>query len=107
MFFNNMSNSGDTKLYDILGVSKNATDAEIKKEYRKLAIKHHPDKNPGKENEEKFKEISKAYDILKDPEKRKNYDSFGLDGINIGEQMGNPFDMFVSYFMMIAVQFKI
>ena len=100
MFFNNLSNSNDTKLYDTLGVSKTATDDEIKKAYRKLAIKHHPDKNPGKENEEKFKEISKAYDILKDSEKRKNYDSFGLDGVNIGAQAGggSPFDMFNDIF---------
>ena len=60
MFFNNIGgNSNDTKLYDTLGVSKTASDSEIKKAYRKMAIKFHPDKNPGKENEEKFKEISK------------------------------------------------
>ena len=64
MFFNNIGgNSNDTKLYDTLGVSKTASDSEIKKAYRKMAIKFHPDKNPGKENEEKFKEISKEYDV--------------------------------------------
>ncbi|HST68216.1 MAG TPA: molecular chaperone DnaJ [Solirubrobacterales bacterium] len=69
------------ELYKTLGVSKKATDEEIKKAYRKLARKYHPDRNPGdKEAEEKFKEISAAHDVLADPEKRKEYDagaSFG------------------------------
>ena len=64
--------------YDVLGIKKNATDKEIKSAYRKLAKKYHPDANPGdKRAEEKFKELSEAYDILKDPEKRKLYDRFG------------------------------
>ena len=64
--------------YDVLGVKKNATDQEIKSAYRKLAKKYHPDANPGdKRAEEKFKELSEAYDILKNPEKRKLYDRFG------------------------------
>jgi molecular chaperone DnaJ len=63
------------ELYKTLGVSKKATDEEIKKAYRKLARKYHPDRNPGdKEAEEKFKEISAAHDVLGDPEKRKEYD---------------------------------
>jgi molecular chaperone DnaJ len=61
--------------YQVLGVAKNASQAEIKKAYRKLAQKHHPDANPGnKEAEERFKEISSAYDVIGDPEKRKSYD---------------------------------
>ena len=69
------------ELYKTLGVSKKATDEEIKKAYRKLARKYHPDRNPGdKEAEEKFKEISAAHDVLSDPEKRKEYDSGGMFG---------------------------
>lgn len=64
--------------YDILGVSRSATDKDIKQAYRKLARKHHPDVNPGnKGSEQKFKEINRAYEVLSDPEKRKKYDRFG------------------------------
>ena len=64
--------------YEVLGVSKSADDAELKKAYRKLAKKYHPDVNPGdKEAEAKFKEATEAYTILSDPEKKKMYDQFG------------------------------
>lgn len=66
--------------YNILGVSKNATQDDIKKAYRKLAVKYHPDKNSGsKAAEDKFKDIGEAYEVLKDPEKRKQYDQLGAN----------------------------
>ena len=65
-------------LYDALGVSRGASQDEIKKAYRKLVRQYHPDKNPGDEEaEERFKEVQGAYDVLSDPEKRKEYDAFG------------------------------
>src|SRR5688572_15351564 len=67
-----------TNLYEALGVKKNASADEIKKAYRKLAREFHPDKNPGdKAAEDRFKEIQGAYDVLSDPDKRKQYDAFG------------------------------
>lgn len=66
--------------YEVLGVNKDASEDEIKKAYRKLAIKYHPDRNPGsKEAEEKFKEAAEAYDVLHDPKKRQQYDKFGFN----------------------------
>ena len=63
--------------YDILGVSKSASEQEIKKAYRKLALQWHPDRNKSTEATEKFKEINEAYEILSNPQKRQNYDQFG------------------------------
>ena len=69
--------------YEVLGIGKNATDAEIKSAYRKLAKKYHPDLNPGnKEAEEKFKEVNEANDVLSDPQKRQRYDQFGFAGVD-------------------------
>ena len=64
--------------YEVLGVDKNASETEIKRAYRKVAKKYHPDMNPGdKEAEEKFKEAAEAYEVLSDPEKKSKYDQFG------------------------------
>src|SRR5918996_1930232 len=71
--------------YEVLGVNKDASEDEIKKAYRKLAMMHHPDRNNGsKEAEERFKEITEAYDILRDPQKRAAYDRYGEAGLRGG-----------------------
>ena len=79
----------DKDYYELLGVDRNASDSEIKKAYRKLAVKFHPDKNPGDNSaEEKFKEISSAFEVLKDPDKRRKYDQFGHDAFRGGHGGG-------------------
>jgi DnaJ-class molecular chaperone len=90
----------DTEYYDILGISKSATQTEIKKAYRKLALKYHPDKNSSDEAAEKFKKINEAWSILSDEEKKATYDKFGKQGLEGGGGMGgfNPNDVFSSFF---------
>jgi molecular chaperone DnaJ len=93
--------------YEVLGVARNASDDEIKKAYRKLALQYHPDRNPGNtEAEEAFKEASESYEVLRDPEKRGLYDRFGHDGLrNTGFQGFTNFDEIFSSFSSIFEDF--
>lgn len=84
--------------YEVLEVSKGASQEEIKKAYRKLAIKYHPDKNPDDHTaEDKFKEAAEAYEILSDPQKRQRYDQFGHQGVNGGSGSMNMDDIFSQF----------
>ncbi|MFP6854404.1 MAG: molecular chaperone DnaJ [Opitutales bacterium] len=88
--------------YDLLGISRDASGTELKKAYRKLAVQFHPDKNPGdQEAEEKFKQISEAYDVLKDPAKRQRYDQYGHAAFQGGGGSAasvDPFEIFREVF---------
>lgn len=73
---------GDRDYYEVLGVSRDASEDEIKRAYRRLAKQYHPDVNKAPDAEEKFKEIQRAYEVLSDPDKRANYDRFGQAGVD-------------------------
>lgn len=103
----------ETKYYDVLGVAPDASDATIKKAYRRMALQYHPDRNPDKPDaEEKFREIAAAYEVLSDAEKRQTYDRFGEAGMQQGGpggpgggggfhfQHGDPFNIFENVFGM-------
>ena len=80
--------------YEVLGVARNAVEADIKKDYRQMAIKYHPDKNPGdKEAEDKFKEAAEAYEVLSDPQKKARYDQFGHQGVGGAGNGGHHMNM--------------
>jgi DnaJ family protein A protein 2 len=107
MFFSNMGGgSNDTTLYKELGVEKNVTQLDLKRAYKQLALKFHPDRNKDPAAEERFKKVSCAYEILSDQGKRSNYDKFGLDAVKGGGSNmsagfgggGNPFDIFENLF---------
>ncbi len=84
--------AGKRDFYEVLGIKKNASKDEIKKAYRKLALKYHPDRNPGNtEAEDKFKEATEAYEVLSDDQKRSNYDQFGHAGVSAGGFGGADF----------------
>src|SRR3989304_2497523 len=75
--------------YQVLGVDRNTSGEEIKKAYRKLAMKYHPDRNPGnKEAEQIFKKAAEAYGVLSDPDKKRRYDQYGIDGLRGAESRG-------------------
>uniref|UniRef100_A0A0C9RLF2 TSA: Wollemia nobilis Ref_Wollemi_Transcript_12447_1743 transcribed RNA sequence n=1 Tax=Wollemia nobilis TaxID=56998 RepID=A0A0C9RLF2_9CONI len=98
MFGRAPKKSDNTRFYEVLGVPKSATQEEIKKAYRKAAIKNHPDKGG---DPEKFKELAQAYEVLSDPEKKEIYDQYGEDALKEGMGGGgghNPFDIFESFF---------
>ena len=85
--------------YKLLNINQNASDIEIKKSYRKLAMKYHPDRNPNnKKSEEKFKQISEAYEVLSDSKKRKSYDQFGHEGIEQYNNSGYTSEKFTDIF---------
>lgn len=89
----------DTAYYDALSVPPTASEIEIKKAYRKLAIKLHPDKNPGDETAHaKFQEIGEAYQVLSDPALRKRYDDFGKEGAMPSSGFEDPSEMFTEIF---------
>ena len=86
-----MATRTQTDYYEILGVARTASEQEIKSAYRKLALKYHPDRNPGdKEAEERFKEAAEAYRVLGDPEKRQRYDAYGHAGVGAAPAASTP-----------------
>lgn len=99
--------------YEVLGVSRDADDAAIKKAYRQLAKKYHPDTNPGdKEAEAKFKEASEAYAVLSDAEKRRQYDQFGHSAFENGGAGGGGFDyatweIFSAIYLAVEISLEI
>ncbi|KAF3776869.1 DnaJ protein-like protein [Nymphaea thermarum] len=100
MFGRAPKKSDNTRYYEILGVPKSASQDELKKAYRKAAIKNHPDKGG---DPEKFKELAQAYEVLSDSEKREIYDQYGEDALKEGMGGGagsfhNPFEIFESFF---------
>lgn len=88
--FGGEGKSNDIELYNVLNVKKDSSPEQIKKSYRKLAMKYHPDKNKESSAEERFKQISMAYDILSDSEKRDKYDKYGLEGLKAMSSGGGP-----------------
>lgn len=96
-----MSNSNKKDYYEVLGISKGATQNEIKRAFRNLAMRYHPDKNKNSNAEEKFKEVNEAYEVLRDPEKKDIYDKYGHAGLNsqgVNFEGFDPRDIFNQFF---------
>lgn len=100
--------------YKILGIPRSATDDEIKKAYRKLALRYHPDKNKSPNAEEKFKEVAEAYEVLSDKSKRDLYDKYGEEGLKGGELLTNldiqdlkDEDVLVHYLLLLMLIYKL
>ena len=92
--------AGKRDYYEVLGVSRDASAEDIKKAYRKMALKYHPDRNPGDAAaEEKFKEAAEAYDVLSNPDKKARYDQFGHAGMSGAAGGGGGFDGFGGFTM--------
>ncbi|KAG5180243.1 hypothetical protein JKP88DRAFT_200457 [Tribonema minus] len=94
--------SGGKDYYDVLGVARGASEADIKKAYRKLSLKYHPDKNPSEDAATHFAEVATAYEVLSDADKRSTYDNYGEEGLKRREQQGgggggDPFDSFFNF----------
>jgi DnaJ-related protein SCJ1 len=88
--------------YEVLGVDKDSSKKAIKKAYKNLSKKYHPDKNKEPDAQDKFVELAKAYEVLIDDEKRRVYDQYGEAGLeNGGQQFHDPFDIFAQYFYKI------
>eukprot|EP00616_Rhizochromulina_sp_CCMP1243_P019678 CAMPEP_0118973774 /NCGR_PEP_ID=MMETSP1173-20130426/10903_1 /TAXON_ID=1034831 /ORGANISM="Rhizochromulina marina cf, Strain CCMP1243" /LENGTH=128 /DNA_ID=CAMNT_0006923467 /DNA_START=91 /DNA_END=474 /DNA_ORIENTATION=- len=85
-----MADVSSDDYYKVLGVSRTADEKQLKKAYRKLALKYHPDKNPSPEAEEAFKKVSEAYDVLSDKDKRAGYDRFGRQGVGMADAGMDP-----------------
>lgn len=97
----NKNNKKGKDYYQVLGVSNNASQDEIRKAYKKLALQYHPDRNPSEEAQEKFKDITHAYEILSDSEKKEIYDKYGEEGLQGGMGAGgfsDPMDIFSAFF---------
>ena len=94
-------------LYEILNLNKSSSDNDIKKAYKKLAFQYHPDKNKSSDAESKFREISEAYDILMNTDKRRMYDNFGYDSISGDIPQINPLDLFQSLKIIIELLLEI
>jgi len=93
--------------YKTLGLPKTATDDEIKKAYRKLALRYHPDKNKAANAEEKFKEVAEAYEVLSDKSKREVYDKYGEDGLKSGGMFTELFSRFLIFFLILEEELRV